>query len=156
MFKFSSTFLLHFIHKRSLNTISTSTLPSPSVSTIQFLTNSCGLSSGSLTSNGRKLRFDEKHIQQYEAIIGFFKSHGFENSQIANLVSRRPSILQSRVSTNLKPKFEFLQEIGHGKGKRKIGKAGGNCQQLEAPREWSLASARKASSKQDENRASER
>ncbi|KAE8648656.1 hypothetical protein Csa_009342 [Cucumis sativus] len=112
MFKFSSTFLLHFIHKRSLNTISTSTLPSPSVSTIQFLTNSCGLSSGSLTSNGRKLRFDEKHIQQYEAIIGFFKSHGFENSQIANLVSRRPSILQSRVSTNLKPKFEFLQEIG--------------------------------------------
>ncbi|KAE8648669.1 hypothetical protein Csa_007829 [Cucumis sativus] len=112
MFKISSTFLLHFIHKRSLNSISTSTLPSPSVSTIQFLTNSCGLSSGSPTSNGRKLRFDEKHIQQYEAIIGFLKSHGFENSQIAKLVSRQPSILQSKVSDNLKPKFEFLQENG--------------------------------------------
>ncbi|KAE8648645.1 transcription termination factor MTEF1, chloroplastic-like [Cucumis sativus] len=112
MSKISSTLLLHFIHKRFLNTISTSTLPSPSLSTIQFLTNSCGLSSGSPTSAGRKLHFDEKHIHQYGAIIGFFKSHGFEYPQISNLISRRPSILQSRVSTNLKPKFEFLQEIG--------------------------------------------
>ncbi|KAL0539155.1 hypothetical protein IC582_023335 [Cucumis melo] len=112
MFKFSSTFLLHFIQKRFLNTVSTSTLPLASVSTIQFLTNSCGLSSGSPISRGRKLQFDEKNIQQYEAVIGFFKSHGFENSQIAKLVSRQPSILQSTVSTDLKPKFDFLQEIG--------------------------------------------
>ncbi|KAE8648646.1 transcription termination factor MTERF9, chloroplastic [Cucumis sativus] len=112
MSKFSSTSLLHFIHKRFLNTISTSTLPSPSFSTIQFLTNSCGLSSGSPTSGGRKLQFDEKHIHQYEAIIGFLKSHGFQYPQIAKLISRRPSILQSKVSNNLKPKFEFLQEIG--------------------------------------------
>ncbi|XP_031741909.1 transcription termination factor MTERF9, chloroplastic-like isoform X2 [Cucumis sativus] len=112
MFKISSTFLLHFIHKRSLNTVSTSTLPLPSVSTIQFLTNSCGLSSGSPTSKGRKLQFDGKSIQKYEAIIGFLKSHGFENSQIAKLVSKQPSILQSKVSNNLKPKFEFLQEVG--------------------------------------------
>ncbi|KAE8648643.1 transcription termination factor MTERF5, chloroplastic-like [Cucumis sativus] len=112
MFKISSTFLLHFIHKRFLNTISTSTLPLRSVSTIQFLTNSCGLSSGSPSSNGRMLQFDDKSIQQYESVIGFLKSHGFDNLQIANLVSRRPNILGSRVSTNLKPKFEFLQEIG--------------------------------------------
>ncbi|XP_031740942.1 uncharacterized protein LOC116403671 [Cucumis sativus] len=112
MSKISSTFLLHFIHKRFLTAISTPTLPLPSVSTIQFLTNSCALSSGSPTSAGRKLQFDEKNIQQYEAIIGFFRSHGFENPQIANLVSRHPSILQSRVSTNLNPKFEFLQEMG--------------------------------------------
>ncbi|KAE8648649.1 transcription termination factor MTERF9, chloroplastic-like [Cucumis sativus] len=112
MFKISSTLFLHFIHKRSLNTISTSTLPLPSVSTIEFLTNSCGLSSGSPTSAGRKLQFDEKHIHQYEAIIGFLKSHGFDNSQIAKLVSKQPSILQSKVPNNLKPKFEFLQEVG--------------------------------------------
>ncbi|KAA0034174.1 transcription termination factor MTERF5 [Cucumis melo var. makuwa] len=112
MFKFSSTFLLHFIQKRFLNTVSTSTLPLASVSTVEFLTNSCGLSSGSPTSNGRKLQFDEKNIQQYEAVIGFLKSHGLENPQIAKLVSRKPWILQSKVSTNLKPKFEFLQEIG--------------------------------------------
>uniref|UniRef100_A0A9I9D1M9 Uncharacterized protein n=1 Tax=Cucumis melo TaxID=3656 RepID=A0A9I9D1M9_CUCME len=112
MSKISSSFLLHFFHNRFLNTVSTSTLPLPSVSTIQFLTNSCGLSSGSPTSAGRKLQFDEKHIQQYGAVIDFLKSHGFENTQIANLVSRRPSILQSRVSNNLKPKFEFFQEIG--------------------------------------------
>uniref|UniRef100_A0A9I9D210 Transcription termination factor MTERF5 n=1 Tax=Cucumis melo TaxID=3656 RepID=A0A9I9D210_CUCME len=112
MFKFSSTFLLHFIQKRFLNTVSTSTLPLASVSTIQFLTNSCGLSSGSPISRGRKLQFDEENLQQYGAVIGFFKSHGFEDSQIAKLVSRKPSILHSTVSTNLKPKFEFLQEIG--------------------------------------------
>ncbi|XP_031741754.1 uncharacterized protein LOC116403946 [Cucumis sativus] len=112
MFKISSSLLLHFTQNRFLNTISTSTLPLPSVSTIQFLTNSCGLSSGSPTSSGRKLQFDEKRIQQYGAIIGFLKSYGFENPQIAKLVSRQPSILQSGVSKNLKPKFEFLQEIG--------------------------------------------
>ncbi|KAL4016072.1 hypothetical protein IC575_023687 [Cucumis melo] len=112
MFKFSSSFLLHFIQKRFLNTVSTSTLPLASVSTVEFLTNSCGLSSGSPTSNGRKLQFDEKNIQQYEAVIGFLKSHGLENPQIAKLVSRKPWILQSKVPTNLKPKFEFLQETG--------------------------------------------
>ncbi|KAA0034133.1 transcription termination factor MTERF5 [Cucumis melo var. makuwa] len=112
MSKLSSSFLLHFFQNRFLNTVSTSTLPLPSVSTIQFLTNSCGLSSGSPTSAGRKLQFDEKHIQQYGAVIDFLKSHGFENTQIAKLVPREPSILQSKVSNNLKPKFEFLQEIG--------------------------------------------
>uniref|UniRef100_A0A9I9D2A6 Uncharacterized protein n=1 Tax=Cucumis melo TaxID=3656 RepID=A0A9I9D2A6_CUCME len=112
MSKISSSFLLHFFHNRFLNTIPTSTLPLASVSTIQFLTNSCGLSSGSPTSAGRKLQFGEKNTQQYGAVIDFLKSHGFENSQIAKLVSRQPSILQSRVSANLKPKFEFLQEIG--------------------------------------------
>ena len=113
MFKFSSTFLLHFFQKRSLNTISTSTLPLPSVSTLEFLKNSCRLSSESPSFvAGRKFQFDEKNIQQYEAIIGFLKSHGFEDSEIAKLVSKRPFILQSRVSNNLKPKFEFLQEIG--------------------------------------------
>ncbi|KAA0034139.1 transcription termination factor MTERF5 [Cucumis melo var. makuwa] len=112
MFKISSTFLLHFIQKRSFNTVSTSTLPLPSVSTIQFLTNSCGLFSASPTSKGRKLQFHEKNIQEYEAVICYFKSHGFENSHIAKLVSKQPSILQSIVSTNLKPKFDFLQEIG--------------------------------------------
>ncbi|KAA0034132.1 transcription termination factor MTERF5 [Cucumis melo var. makuwa] len=112
MSKISSSFLLHFFHNRFLNTIPTSTLPLASVSTIQFLTNSCGLSSGSPTSAGRKLQFGEKNTQQYGAVIDFLKSHGFENPQIAKLVSRQPSILQSRVSANLKPKFEFLQEIG--------------------------------------------
>ncbi|KAL4017093.1 hypothetical protein IC575_024767 [Cucumis melo] len=46
--------------------------------------------------------------------FSFLKPHGFENPQIANLVSRHPSIFQSGVSTNLKPKFEFLQEVGFG------------------------------------------
>ena len=87
-------------------------MPLASVSTIQFLKTSCGLSSESPSINGRKLKFDEKSIQQYEAVIGFLKSQGFDNLQIANLVSKRPKILGSRVSTNLKPKFEFLQEIG--------------------------------------------
>ncbi|KAA0034112.1 hypothetical protein IC582_023380 [Cucumis melo] len=112
MSRLSSSFLLHFIQNRFLNTIYTSTLPFSSVSTIQFLKNSCGLSSESPYSAARKLQFDEESIQKYEATIGFLKSHGFDNSQIAKLVSKHPSILQSKVSTNLKPKFEFLQEIG--------------------------------------------
>ncbi|XP_038876362.1 transcription termination factor MTERF5, chloroplastic-like [Benincasa hispida] len=105
MSKISSTFLLYFIQKRFLNTVSSSTLPLPSVSTIEFLKNSCGLAC-------QTLQIDEKNSHKYEAIIGFFKSHGFDNSQIAKLVSTRPWVLRSRVSNNLKPKFEFLEEIG--------------------------------------------
>ncbi|XP_038876363.1 uncharacterized protein LOC120068802 [Benincasa hispida] len=75
MSKISSTFLPYFIQKRFLSTVSSSTLPLPSVSTIEFLKNSCGLA---------------------------YRQFGLEAT----------SILQSRVSNNLKPKFEFLEEIG--------------------------------------------
>ena len=112
MSKISSTFFLYFTQKRFVNTVSTPTLPLASVSTIEFLRNSCGLPSQSPSSARRNLQFDQKTSQKYEAIIGFLKSYGFENPQIANLVSRGPWILGSRVSTNLKPKFEFLEEIG--------------------------------------------
>ncbi|CAK9325711.1 unnamed protein product [Citrullus colocynthis] len=105
MSKISSTSLLYFIQKRFVNTVSSSTLPLGSVSTIEFLKNSCGLAC-------RNLLIDEKNPQKYEAIISFFKLYGFENSQIAKLVSLRPAILHSSVSKNLKPKIEFLEEIG--------------------------------------------
>ncbi|KAE8648625.1 hypothetical protein Csa_009427 [Cucumis sativus] len=112
MCKISSTFFLYFIQKRFVNTVSTPTLPSASVSTIEFLKNSCGLPSESPSSARQNPQIDERNIQHYQAILGILQSHGFENSQIAKLVSRQPSVLRSKVSTNLKPKFEFLQEIG--------------------------------------------
>ncbi|KAG6601087.1 Transcription termination factor MTERF9, chloroplastic, partial [Cucurbita argyrosperma subsp. argyrosperma] len=112
MSKISSKFLLYFIQNRFVNTASSSTLPSASVSTIEFLKNSCGLAPGSPSSAGRKLQFDEKSAKKYEAVLGFLKSYGFENSQIAKLIAKQPSILQSRVYNNLKPKFEFLEDIG--------------------------------------------
>ncbi|KAG6601090.1 Transcription termination factor MTERF9, chloroplastic, partial [Cucurbita argyrosperma subsp. sororia] len=112
MSKISSTFLLYFIQNRFINTVSGSTLPLASVSTIEFLENSCGLATDSPSSALRKLQFDEKSARKYEAVLGFLKSYGFENSQIVKLIAKRPSILQSRVSSNLKPKFEFLEEIG--------------------------------------------
>lgn len=105
MSKIFSTSILYFIQKRFVNTVSSSTLPLGSVSTIEFLKNSCGLAC-------RNLLIDEKNPQKYEAIISFFKLYGFENSQIAKLVSSRPAILHSSVSKNLKPKIEFLEEIG--------------------------------------------
>ncbi|KAG7031894.1 Transcription termination factor MTERF9, chloroplastic, partial [Cucurbita argyrosperma subsp. argyrosperma] len=112
MSKISSKFLLYFIQNRFVNTVSGSTLPLASVSTIEFLKNSCGLATDSPSSALRKLQFDEKSAKKYEAVPRFLKSYGFENSQIAKLIAKRPSILQSRVSSNLKPKFEFLEEIG--------------------------------------------
>lgn len=112
MSKNSSTFLLYFIQKRFVSTVSNSTLPLASFSTIEFLKNSCGLASESPSSGNRKLQFDEKNSRKHETVLRFLKSYGFENSQIAKLIARRPSILQSRVYNNLKPKFEFLEEIG--------------------------------------------
>lgn len=112
MSKISSTFLLDFIQKRFINTVSSSALPSASVSTIEFLRSYCELSSESPSSANRKLKFDGKNTLKYKSVVDFLKSYGFENSQIGKLIVKRPSILQSKVDNNLKPKFEFLEEIG--------------------------------------------
>lgn len=112
MAKNSSRILLCFVQKRFISKASGSTLPSSSLYTIEFLKNSCGLASESALSAHRKLQLDEKNSRKYESVLNLLKSYGFEGSQIAKLIARRPSILQSRVDNNLKPKFEFLEEIG--------------------------------------------
>ena len=47
-------------------------------------------------------------------MLAFLKSHGFDNTHIAELIKKRPRILLSKVEDNLKPKIEFLTQNGLG------------------------------------------
>ncbi|XP_074311893.1 uncharacterized protein LOC141647562 [Silene latifolia] len=46
------------------------------------------------------------------SVIHFFKSHGFNDSQIRNLVSCYPPILNIKLHQTLIPKFKVLQDLG--------------------------------------------
>ncbi|KAM4082033.1 hypothetical protein ACJW30_11G138100 [Castanea mollissima] len=108
--------LLSLMHNRFLTTSaaknsSTSQLLSSSF-TVNYLMNSCGLPLESALSTSQKLKLEENNLQRPQAVLAFLKSHGFDNTHIAELIKKRPKILQSKVEDNLKPKIEFLTQNG--------------------------------------------
>ncbi|XP_022748128.1 transcription termination factor MTERF4, chloroplastic-like [Durio zibethinus] len=46
------------------------------------------------------------------SVLSCLKSYGFETTQIATLVQKRPEILNCKVDTKLKPKLEYLTQKG--------------------------------------------
>ncbi|XP_057976233.1 transcription termination factor MTERF5, chloroplastic-like [Malania oleifera] len=107
---------LHFlIQKRFLSTseaVFTSPSPHTSSFTVQYLTKSCGLPLETAISASRKLQIDEKSSKKHESIVVFLKSHGFSDTQIGKLITKRPNILQSRLDKNMKPKIQYLISNG--------------------------------------------
>ncbi|KAL0007325.1 hypothetical protein SO802_008827 [Lithocarpus litseifolius] len=65
-----------------------------------------------LTQPSQKLKLEENNLRRPQAVLAFLKSHGFDNTHIAELIKKRPRILQSKVEDNLKPKIEFLTQNG--------------------------------------------
>ena len=108
--------LLSLMQNRFLTTSaaknsSTSQLLSSSF-TVNYLVNSCGLPLEAALSTSQKLKLKENNLQRPQAVLTFLKSHGFDSTQIAELIKKRPRILQCKVEDNLKPKIEFLIQNG--------------------------------------------
>ncbi|KAK9135123.1 hypothetical protein Syun_014453 [Stephania yunnanensis] len=78
--------------------------------TVSYLVNSCGLSPESALSASKKVQF--KSPSKPDLVLHFFRNHGFSNSQIANLASKRPLLLLAKPHKTLLPKLEFLNEVG--------------------------------------------
>ena len=112
--------LLVLVQRRCVRTSAALSPPPPSLPpvtktsnfTVQFLINSCGLSSKSAISFSEKFQLQEKNHGKYLSIIDFFKAEGFTQTQIARLIEKRPAVLHCKVEANLKPKVEFLKENG--------------------------------------------
>ncbi|KAM7263924.1 hypothetical protein ACFE04_001607 [Oxalis oulophora] len=104
--------LKFIIQKRFLST-PTSITSSQSSFTVQFLINSCGLSSKSALLTSQKLKIDETSLQNPNLVLKFLKSNGLDNAQIAKLVEKHPAILQSRVGSNLLPKWDYFMQNGY-------------------------------------------
>lgn len=116
--------LLSLVQKRCLQTSSADALLPPTRTTtttnasssssfdVHFLMNSCGLSSKSALSVSHKLQLHQNKLQKPHSVLLFLKSHGFDDSHIAQLIEKRPKILHSGVDDTLKPKFDFFVKNG--------------------------------------------
>ncbi|KAK9111410.1 hypothetical protein Scep_018929 [Stephania cephalantha] len=78
--------------------------------TVSYLVNSCGLSPESALSASKKVHFISP--TKPDLVLHFFRNHGFSNTQIANIASKRPSILLAKPHQTLLPKLDFFNEIG--------------------------------------------
>ncbi|KAM7476829.1 hypothetical protein LguiB_024072 [Lonicera macranthoides] len=80
--------------------------------TVKYLTNSCGLSLQEAFSASKKYQLDELKLQKYESVLSLLRSFQFSDTHIKKLLIKFPYILRFRLHTNLKPKLEYLTEIG--------------------------------------------
>ncbi|KAJ8635211.1 hypothetical protein MRB53_009478 [Persea americana] len=100
--------LLPNTYPKSLFSSSTPTsTPSP---TLSFLINSCGLTQESALSVVKKAPL--KTIEKADLVLSFFRAHGFSETHISTLITRRPKLLLSNVDKTLKPKFQFILGLG--------------------------------------------
>ncbi|KAK9111388.1 hypothetical protein Scep_018907 [Stephania cephalantha] len=82
--------------------------------TVSYLVNSCGLSPESALSASKKVVF--KSPSKPDLVLHFLRNHGFSNTQIANLATKRPSLLLAKPELTLLPKLKFLKEVGFSDG----------------------------------------
>ncbi|OVA02269.1 Mitochodrial transcription termination factor-related [Macleaya cordata] len=95
-------------HLKSISKIPESTNP-PSV-TVDYLVNSCGLPPETALSAAKKVRLCS--TEKADSVISLFESYGLTKTHITKLISHRPRLLLYDPNENLKPKFEFLCELG--------------------------------------------
>ncbi|XP_008231596.1 PREDICTED: uncharacterized protein LOC103330763 [Prunus mume] len=100
------------VQKRLLATLPTPTSALCSSFTVEYLVQSCGLPLESAISTSKKLQIDKKQTHRIDFMLKFLKSNGFDDAQIAKLITKRPTILHYKVLNNLEPKFNFLIENG--------------------------------------------
>ncbi|XP_057540167.1 transcription termination factor MTERF6, chloroplastic/mitochondrial-like [Amaranthus tricolor] len=131
--------ILFFLQKRFYNAVSSSTNPNNSTKMvdritdasykrktsieicnstshlsfhIQYLTKACGLSLDSAMSASKKVTLVGKNKFHYDSVVSCFKSHNFSDTHIAQLIEKYPAVLQSRISSNVEPKIQFLIQNG--------------------------------------------
>ncbi|CAL8115753.1 unnamed protein product [Prunus armeniaca] len=100
------------VTKRLLATLPTPTSALCSSFTVEYLVQSCRLPLESAISTSKKLQIDKKQTHRIDSVLKFLKSNGFDDAQIAKLITKRPTILHYKVLNNLEPKFNFLIENG--------------------------------------------
>ncbi|KAA8543140.1 hypothetical protein F0562_021365 [Nyssa sinensis] len=78
--------------------------------TVSYLINSCGLSPETAISASEKVRFETP--KKPDSVLKLLRNHGFSETQMANLVRKRPLLLLANAERTLLPKLEFFQSIG--------------------------------------------
>ncbi|XP_019052635.1 PREDICTED: transcription termination factor MTERF8, chloroplastic-like isoform X2 [Nelumbo nucifera] len=112
------TFYFHFLHNPFLKSLTTK-IAAPAISldpslpfTVQYLVNTCLLSIESALSASKSIQLDERNTQKHDSVINFLKSHGFSDTHISKLITKRPSLLRCNLEGKFKPKIEYLLGFG--------------------------------------------
>ncbi|XP_043720820.1 uncharacterized protein LOC122668299 [Telopea speciosissima] len=79
---------------------------------VDYLINSCGLSSETAVSAAKKIHRSFLNTEKSDSVLKFFRSIGFSRTHIMKLVSLRPRLLLSSVDKTLKPKLKPFQDLG--------------------------------------------
>ncbi|KAL5980003.1 hypothetical protein ACLOJK_039115 [Asimina triloba] len=102
---------LHHLQTHFSRASSTTTVEQPSSFTISYLINSCGLSPQASLSASRRVRL-KNSTQQIDSVLQFLKTHGFNNTQISNLIVFRSRFLLSNPISTFQSKMQFFQTLG--------------------------------------------
>lgn len=78
--------------------------------TVSYLINSCGLSPEVAISRARMVQFQSS--DRPNSVLALLKDYGFDKTQIAKFVTKRPLLLISDPEKILLPKLEFYRSIG--------------------------------------------
>ncbi|RWW50334.1 hypothetical protein BHE74_00043429 [Ensete ventricosum] len=77
----------------------------------EYLVSSCGFDPDEAAKASKLLgRIESRH--QPDSVLGFFKSHGFDDAQMKRVLSVNPQWLLLDVKNTLAPKFRALQDLG--------------------------------------------
>uniref|UniRef100_A0A7N0T654 Uncharacterized protein n=1 Tax=Kalanchoe fedtschenkoi TaxID=63787 RepID=A0A7N0T654_KALFE len=77
--------------------------------TVDYLVNSCGLPKATAISAAQKLDIKEKKLERCGSVVAFFREHGFSDTQLQQLVEKRPELLTVRLD-GLRRKMQFLND----------------------------------------------
>ncbi|KAK9110384.1 hypothetical protein Sjap_018444 [Stephania japonica] len=110
LLSFSNFFLWSTQFVRPISTTANPPSDESSSFTVSYLINSCGLSPESALSASNKVQF--KSALKPDLVLHFLRNHGFSNTHIANLATKRPLLLLAKPAKTLLPKLEFLKQVG--------------------------------------------
>ncbi|KAL6181797.1 hypothetical protein ACLB2K_048446 [Fragaria x ananassa] len=107
---------LPFTHVNLFSTSTPKPISKPSNSsdpksfTVSYLRKSCGLSLESAVSAAQKLQIEPKHSP--DSVLSLFKTHGLNQTQIRNIISKRPMLLLADLDGKIRPNLELLNSLG--------------------------------------------
>uniref|UniRef100_A0A1J3J1K9 Transcription termination factor 3, mitochondrial n=1 Tax=Noccaea caerulescens TaxID=107243 RepID=A0A1J3J1K9_NOCCA len=101
--------------------------------TVSYLVDSLGLSTKLARSISKRVSIEDKGNP--DSVLKLFRSHGFTDSQISDIIKDYPLLLIADAEKSLAPKLQFLQSIGASTSElteivstvpKILGKKGGN------------------------------
>ncbi|XP_042431541.1 uncharacterized protein LOC122017892 isoform X2 [Zingiber officinale] len=78
---------------------------------VEYLVNTCGFSADDASKVSKSLP-RIRSAEKADAVLGFLRSQGLDDSNLRKLITWKPTLLGCDVQTNLAHKFNFLRDMG--------------------------------------------